>query len=166
MHLRPTVILRVDAHTVNGSRKHVPCCHTSAQKCSNLKYARNGRMKRVPQLPVDEVSVEILRENHETIQQFTSQFQQMQEQMNSMNDSGDFQDVESNYSGRFCHVSSQPAMIPSSRSLLSSDKGLPLDKWNQSGLQENVFGINFLRVIHPEIILREFNLTTCEETEK
>ena len=40
----------------------------------------------------------------------------MQEQMNSMNDSGDFQDVESNYSGRLSYVPSQPAMIPSSRS--------------------------------------------------
>ena len=30
MQLRPTVILRVDEHTVNGSRKHVSC-HTSAQ---------------------------------------------------------------------------------------------------------------------------------------
>ena len=37
-----------------------------------------------------------LRENHETIQLPTSQLQQMREQMNSMNDSGDFQDVESN----------------------------------------------------------------------
>ena len=26
--------------------------------------------------------------------------------------------------------------------------------------------INFLRLIHPEIILKEFNLTTCEETGK
>ena len=92
------------------------------------------------ELRVDEVSVQKLRENHETIQQFTSQLQQMQEQMNSMNDSGDFQDVESNYSGRLSHVSSQPAMIPSSRSLFSREKRLPLDTWNQSGLQENVFG--------------------------
>ena len=67
----------------------------------------------------------------------------MQEQMNSMNDSGDFQDVESNYSGRLSHVSSQPAMIPSSRALLSRDKRLPLDTWNQSGLQENAFGNRF-----------------------
>ena len=28
------------------------------------------------------------------------------------------------------------------------------------------FEINFLRLIHPEIILKEFNLTTCEETMK
>ena len=26
--------------------------------------------------------------------------------------------------------------------------------------------IKFLRMIHPEIILKEFNLTTCKETEK
>ena len=67
----------------------------------------------------------------------------MQEQMNSMSDSGDFQDVESNYSGRLSHVSSQPVMIPSSRTLLSREKRLPLDTWNQSGVQENVFGNRF-----------------------
>ena len=78
-----------------------------------------------------------LRENRETIHQFTSQLQEVQEQMNSMNGAGDFQDVESNYSGRLSHVSSQPEMIPSSRSLLSRDKRLPLNTWNQSGVQEN-----------------------------
>ena len=41
------------------------------------------------------------------------------------------------------YVSSQPAMIPSSRSMLSRDKRLPLDTWNTSGLQENVFGNQF-----------------------
>ena len=102
-----------------------------------------GEMKRAQELQVDEVSVQKLRENHETIQQLVSQLQQMLEQMNSMNDSGDSQDVESNSSGRLSHVSSQPAMIPSSRSLLSRDKRLPLDTWNQSGLQENVLGNQF-----------------------
>ena len=64
----------------------------------------------------------------------------MQEQMNSLNSSADFKDVESTYSGRLSHISSQPEMIPSSRSLLSRDKRLPLDTRNQSGLQEHVFG--------------------------
>ena len=63
--------------------------------------------------------------------------------MNSINDSGEFQDVESNYSGRLSHVSSQPAMMQSSRALLSRDKRLLFDTWNQSGLQENVFGNQF-----------------------
>ena len=86
-----------------------------------------GEIKRAQEQLVDEVSLQKLRENHETIQQLTSQLQQKQEQMHSMIGSGDFQDVESNSCGRLSHVSSQLAMIPSSRSLLSRDKGLPLD---------------------------------------
>ena len=74
-----------------------------------------GEMKRAQELRVDEVSVQKLRENHETIQQLTSQLQQMQEQTKSMNDSCDFQDVESISSGRLSDVSSQSAVIPSSR---------------------------------------------------
>ena len=63
--------------------------------------------------------------------------------MNSMNDSGEFQEVESNYSGRLPYVSSQPAMIPSSRFMLSRDKRLPLDTGNTAGLKESVFGNQF-----------------------
>ena len=44
-------------------------------------------MNRAQELRVDELSVQRLRENHETIQKLTSQLQEMQEQMNSMNDS-------------------------------------------------------------------------------
>ena len=82
-----------------------------------------GEIKRAQEQRIDDVSVQKLRENHETMQQLTSQLEQMQEQMNSMS-----------------HVSSQPVMISSSRALLSRDKRLPLDTWNQSGSQENVFG--------------------------
>ena len=102
-----------------------------------------GEIKRAQEQRIDVVSVQKLRENHETIQRLTSQLEQMQEQMNSMSSPGEFQDIESNYSGRLSHVSSQPEMIPSSRALLSCDKRLPLDTWNQSGVQENVFGNQF-----------------------
>ena len=64
--------------------------------------------------------------------------QEMQEQINSMNDSGEFQEVESNHSGR-----GQPGAIPGSRSVLSCDKRLPLDTRNMSGPLENVFGNQF-----------------------
>ena len=73
-------------------------------------------IKRSQELGVDEVSVRKLRENHETIQQLTSQLQQMS------------------------HVPSQRAVIPSPRSMLSRGKRLPLDTWNTSGIQKNVFG--------------------------
>ena len=102
-----------------------------------------GKTKRAQELRVDEVSVQKLRENHETIQRLTSQMQEMQEQTNSMNDSGEFQEVESNHSGRLSYVSSLLAMIPSSRSMLSRDKRLPLDTWITSGLQENAVGNQF-----------------------
>ena len=102
-----------------------------------------GEMKRAQELRVDEFSVQKLRESHETIQKLTSQKHEKQEQMNSMTDSGEFQEVESNISGRLSYVPSQLAAIPSSRSMLSRDKRLPLDTWNQSGLQENVFENQF-----------------------
>ena len=95
-----------------------------------------GEIKRAPEQRIDEVSVQKLRENRETTQQPTSLLQQMQEQMSSMSDSGDFHDVESNFCGRLSHVFSQLVMIPSSRTLLSRGKRLPLDTWNQSGVQE------------------------------
>ena len=67
-----------------------------------------GEMKRAQELRVDEFSVQKLRESHETIQRLTSEMQEMQEQMHSMSDSGEFQEVESNHSGRLSHVPSQP----------------------------------------------------------
>ena len=100
-------------------------------------------MKRAQVQQVDEMSMQKVRENHETIQHLTFQLQQMPEQMNSMNSSGEIQDIEPHFCGRLSHVSSQPEMIPSSRSLLSRDKRLPLDTQNQSRVQEKVFANQF-----------------------
>ena len=46
-----------------------------------------GEMKRAQELRVDEFSVQKLSESHETIQRLTSQIQELQERVNSMNDS-------------------------------------------------------------------------------
>ena len=69
-----------------------------------------GEMKSAQELRVNEVSLQKLRQNHHTIQKLTFQLQEMQEQMNCMTDSGVFQEVESNYSGRLSYVSSQHAI--------------------------------------------------------
>ena len=66
---------------------------------------------------IDEFSRNELRESHATIQELTSQIQGLQERMNCMNDSREFQDVESICSGKLSHVPSQPAVVPSPRSL-------------------------------------------------
>ena len=115
----------------------------SASRYSNTKFSRDGKIKRAQELRVDEFSVQKLRESHETIRRLTSQLQEMQEQMNSMSDSQEFHEVEPNHSGRLSYVPSQPAAIPSSRSMLSRDKRLSFDTWSTSGLQENVFGNQF-----------------------
>ena len=108
------------------------------------KIHEMGEMKRAQEQRVDEVSVPKLRESHDTIQRPTSQLQSMQEQMNSMNDSGEFQEVDSNHSGRLFRFPSQPEAIPSSSSMLSRDKSVPFsDAWDSLGLQENVFGNQF-----------------------
>ena len=57
-----------------------------------------------------------------------------------MSDSGKFQDFESNYSGHLSHVPSQPAVVPSPRSMLSRDRSMPLDTWNLPETQGNVCG--------------------------
>ena len=98
-----------------------------------------GEMKRAHELGVEEFSVQKLRASHKTIQRLTSQVQDLQERMNYLNDCGVFQEVESHYSGQFSHVPSQPARIPSPRSMRSCDKRLPRETWNPLGLQENFF---------------------------
>ena len=80
-----------------------------------------------------------MRECHENIHRLTSQVPDVQERMIFLNDSGEFQEVELNFCGQFSRVPSQPARIPSSRSMISCEQRLPPETWNHSGLQENVF---------------------------
>ena len=56
-----------------------------------------GAIKKAHELRVDEGSVQKIQENHETMQKLTSQLKEKQEQMNSMNDSEIFEEVESNH---------------------------------------------------------------------
>ena len=72
-----------------------------------------------------------VRENNETILKLTSQLQEMQKHLNSVNDSGDLQDVKSNHCGRLFYVPSRLVTVPSSRSMLPRDKRLPFDTWNK-----------------------------------
>ena len=122
----------------------------SMKEVSNMQEI--GEIERAQEFRVDEVSVQKSRENHETILSGSSpNLQQKQKQMNFMSDSGDFQDVESNCGGTLSHVPGQPAMIPSPGSMLSHDKRLRLDTWNQSG---------------PRDCSQRIQLTTCMETDK
>ena len=73
-------------------------------------------LRRAQELRVDEFSVQKLTESHDTMQKLNSQIQELQERVNCMSDSGEFQDIESVCSGKFSHVPSQLAVVPSPRS--------------------------------------------------
>ena len=60
---------------------------------------------------VDEFSFHKLRESHATMQELTSQTQGLQERMDDMKDSTEFQDMESICSGKLSHVPSQLAVV-------------------------------------------------------
>ena len=98
-----------------------------------------GDLKRAQEMRIDEFSRNELRKSHATIQELTSQTQDLQSRMNYMNDSTEFQDIESICSGKLAHVP-RPAVVPSPRSLLSRDQSLRSDSWKLSGTQVNVFG--------------------------
>ena len=68
-------------------------------------------LKRVQELRVDEFSRKRLIENQDTINEPTARIQELQNEVNCMNDSRDFEDAKSVRSGP-SHVPSQPALFP------------------------------------------------------
>ena len=51
-----------------------------------------GELKRAQELRVNEFSVQKLRESHDRLQKLTSQIQELQDRVNCINDSGEFQE--------------------------------------------------------------------------
>ena len=76
-----------------------PMKEKALRETQRRNFHEKGKIKRAQELRVDKFSVQKLRERHETVQRLTSQMQEVQDQMNSMDDSGEFQEVESNHSG-------------------------------------------------------------------
>ena len=70
-----------------------------------------GELKTVQEFRIDESSRRRLIENHDTIFELTARIKELQNEVNCMNDSRDFQDAESVRSG-LSLVSSQPALPP------------------------------------------------------
>ena len=76
---------------------------------------------------IDDFSRNEMRESNANVQEFTSQTQELQERMNHVNDSREFQDAESICSGKLAHVPSQPLIVPSLCGMLSRDQSLRPD---------------------------------------
>ena len=98
-----------------------------------------GKMKRARVQQVDEFSMQKLKRksrDHSTAHfpiAAIARTDEFHEQF------WEFQELESHHGERLSHASSQHAMIPSSRSMLSRDKRLLINTWNTSELHKNVF---------------------------
>ena len=86
-------------------------------------------------------------EDQDTILELTGKIQELQNEINCMNDSRDFQDAESVRSGH-CHVTSQPVSFPPHPipgGMLSRSIGMPSCRegppsiWDTHGISGNVF---------------------------
>ena len=112
--------------------------------------------KRAQEMRVGEFSMQKLRESHDMVQELTSQIQELQERVNYMSGSRDFQDIESTCSGKLSHVPGQPAVVPSPRSLSSCDRSMPLQTWNALGHRETFLAIHVTCSIHHRCLIKEF----------
>ena len=104
-------------------------------------------LKRFQGSSFDEFSRRRLMEDRDTILAFTGKIQELQNEINCMNDSRDFQDAGSVHSGQ-SHVTSQPALLPlfaDPGGMLSRSLGMPSRNvrppsiWDTHGLSGNVF---------------------------
>ena len=95
----------------------------------------------------DTITRRRLVEDHDTILELTGKIQELQNEINCMNDSRDFQDAESVRSGH-SHVTSQPVSFPPHPvpgGMLSRSMGMPSrndkqpDIWDTHGMPGNVF---------------------------
>ena len=99
-----------------------------------------GKLRRAQELRVDAFSVQKCRESHDTIQKLTSQIQELQERVKCMNDAGEIQDIESYCSGNFLTFPVNRQSFQVLDLCQAATNRLPLDTWNLSEPQGNVFG--------------------------
>ena len=104
-------------------------------------------LKRFQGSRFDEFSRRRLIENQDTINELTARIQELQNEVNCMNDSRDFQDADSVRSG-LSHVPSQPVsfpLFPDPGEMLSRSLGMPSRRegppsiWDTHGISGNVF---------------------------
>ena len=137
---RPSRIFWISKRRIS-TRRRIVHEGKSASRYSDTKYTRDGRNEERSRTTSRRILCSKIERNSwgDTEAHFTNTGNARTDEFYAsfrwISRSG----IESQWE-RLSYVSSQPAAIPSSRSMLSRDKRLPLDTWNTSGSQENVFG--------------------------
>ena len=94
-------------------------------------------LKRFQGSTFDTIARRKLVEDRDTIFELTGKIQELQNEINCMNDSKDFQDAESVRSGQ-SHVASQPVFFPPHPDPRAANNGPP-SIWDTHGISGNVF---------------------------
>ena len=109
----PTIIAecceKVSHHEFQAARAEQEVHQQSLTEMEELRKFQNSTF--------DEFTNQKLIEDHKIIMELSGSLQELQNEVNCMNDSKDFQDAESVCSGN-SHVTSQPMVFPTSSMLL------------------------------------------------
>ena len=123
------------------------------QQNSELREARNKSLNEMEELKkfqsstFDTIARRRLVDDQDTILELTGKIQELQNEINCMNDSRDFQDAESIRSGN-SHVASRPVSFPPQpipEGMLSRSTGMPSRRegppgiWDTHGISGNFF---------------------------
>ena len=110
----------------------------STSRSSSLRLTGSGRMKEGATVSNKDPFSEF-RESQFTVNELTAQIQELQHKVSSVNDSGEFHDVESACSSKLSHVPSQPVIVPSPCGVLSRDHCQQSNTVDFLGASGNVF---------------------------
>ena len=102
------------------------------QETEELKKFCCTETERAQQLRTDELSRQE-RESQPAVNLLAVHIQELQDKVNSLNDSREFCDLETASSSGLFHVLDHPVIVPSPRGMLCSDSCLPPDTRNLHG---------------------------------
>ena len=126
--------IRHEKHNLpRRARKNIAKQFRNYEELVVKKPAERARHLRICELSVQK------KDNPFTVNQLLGQIQDLQDKMNSSNNTREFYDPQSASSSGVSHVPSQPLSIPSSRGMISSDSFLPHDTRNSLGTSGNIF---------------------------
>ena len=103
--------------TIESQQEELHRAHQLLKQNWDLREAHEKRLNEMKELKkfqgstFDTITRRRLVEDHDTILELTGKIQELQNEINCMNDSRDFQDAESVRSGS-SHVSSRPVSFP------------------------------------------------------
>ena len=110
------------------------CCEETKELRSRC-YEESDKARHTK---LDELSI-MQQRNPQTVSQLSVQIKELQEKANSMFDAREFHDLESASTSGASHVTSHFLTIPSSRTVLGRDSGLPPNTRDFMGISGNVF---------------------------